>query len=145
MGAFTVLPLMAIPIIIYNVMAMAGATFTTVEALSARLNDPFQSVHMASGADWAITPGHALLAVALITLFFELLKSTGVGRAAIMNHALSMVLFIICLVEFMMFEAFATSVFFLIMLMALMDVMAGFIVTIASARRDFAVGEGFGD
>jgi len=145
MGLFTILPLMAIPIVIYNVMAWAGATFATAEELSLRLNEPFQSVQMASGAQWVITPGSALLAVALITLFFELLKSTGIGRAAIMNHALSMVLFIICLIEFLMFEAFATSVFFLIMLMALMDVMAGFIVTIASARRDFAVGEGFGD
>ncbi len=144
MGAFTILPLMVIPIIIYNIMALAGATFATVEELSMRLNEPFQSVQMASGANWQITPGHALLAVALITLFFELLKSTGVGRAAIMNHAFSMVLFIICLIEFMMLDAFATSVFFLITLMALMDVMAGFIVTIASARRDFAVGEGFG-
>jgi len=145
MGLFTILPLMAIPIVIYNIMAWAGATFATAEELSLRLNEPFQTVQMASGAEWTITPGSALLAVALITLFFELLKSTGIGRAAIMNHALSMVLFIICLIEFLMFEAFATSVFFLIMLMALMDVMAGFIVTIASARRDFAVGEGFGD
>jgi hypothetical protein len=145
MGIFTILPLMAIPIIIYNVMAWAGATFATAEELSLRLNEPFQTVQMASGAQWVITPGHALLAVALITLFFELLKSTGIGRAAIMNHAFSMILFIICLIEFLMFEAFATSVFFLITLMALMDVMAGFIVTIASARRDFAVGEGFGE
>jgi len=144
MGAFTVLPLMIIPIIIYNIMAFADATFATAEQLSTRLNEPFQSVQMASGASWVITPGHALMAVALVTLFFELLKSTGVGRAAIMNHAFSMILFIFCLIEFLMLEAFATSVFFLIMLMALMDVMAGFIVTIASARRDFAVGEGFG-
>ncbi|HHI89085.1 MAG TPA: hypothetical protein ENK01_03945, partial [Hellea balneolensis] len=86
-----------------------------------------------------------LIALSLCMLFFELLKSTGIGRAAIMNHAFSMVLFIICLVEFLMFGAFATSVFFLIMLMALMDVMAGFMVTIASARRDFAVSDGFGD
>ena len=54
-------------------------------------------------------------------------------------------LFIICLVEFLMFEGFATSVFFLIMLMTLMDVMAGFMVTIASARRDFNVTDGYGD
>jgi hypothetical protein len=43
-----------------------------------------------------------------------------------------------------MFHAFATSVFFLIMLMTLLDVMAGFMVTIASARRDFSVADGLG-
>ncbi len=145
MGLFTVLPLMIIPIVIYNIMAWAGATFASAEAVRARMNEEFLSVQMASGANWVITPGHGLIALALLMLFFELLKSTGIGRAAVMNHAFSMVLFIICLVEFLMFEAFATSIFFLIMLMALMDVMAGFMVTIASARRDFAVSDGFGD
>ncbi len=136
---------MLIPIIIYNVIAWGGAAFTTAEAVRDRMNVDFMSVPMASGANWVITPGHGLIALSLAMLFFELLKSTGIGRAAVMNHAFSMVLFIICLVEFLMFEAFATSVFFLIMLMALMDVMAGFMVTIASARRDFNVNEGFGD
>ncbi|MCF6220338.1 MAG: hypothetical protein L3J65_04420 [Robiginitomaculum sp.] len=145
MGFFTVIPLMIIPVVMYNVMAWAGATFASAEQVRLRLNEPFQSVHMASGADWVITPGHGLMALALVMLFFELLKSTGIGRAAVMNHAFSMVLFIICLVQFLMFEAFATSVFFLIMLMTLMDVMAGFMVTIASARRDFAISDGFGD
>ncbi len=145
MGLFTVLPLMIVPIVIYNIMAWAGATFASAEQVRLRLNEPFQSVHMASGADWVITPGHGLLTLALVMLFFELLKSTGIGRAAVMNHAFPMVLFIICLVEFLMFEAFATSVYFLIMLMALMDVMAGFMVTIASARRDINVSDGFGD
>ncbi len=145
MGVFTVLPLMIIPIFIYNVIAWGGATFATADAVRERMNETFKTVHMASGAEWVITPGDGLIALSLCMLFFELLKSTGIGRAAIMNHAFSMVLFIICLVEFLMFGAFATSVFFLIMLMALMDVMAGFMVTIASARRDFAVSDGFGD
>ncbi|PHS38443.1 MAG: hypothetical protein COA91_08035 [Robiginitomaculum sp.] len=145
MGLFTILPLMLVPIVVYNVMAWAGATFATTEAVRARMNEELLSVQVASGAQWVITPGHALIALSLFMLFFELLKSTGIGRAAIMNHAFSMVLFIICLVQFLMFDAFATSIFFLIMLMALMDVMAGFIVTIASARRDIAVGDGFGD
>ena len=99
---------------------------------------------MASGVPWDITPGHALITLSLIMLFFELLKSTGTGRAAVMNHAFSMVLFIVCIVEFLMFPAFATSVFFLVMLMSLLDVMAGFMVTIAAARRDFGVGVGYG-
>ncbi|PHR61622.1 MAG: hypothetical protein COA43_02505 [Robiginitomaculum sp.] len=141
MGLFSIIPLLIIPILIYNVISFGGATLTTAEAVRARMDVEFMSVPMASGAEWIITPGHGLVAMALVMLFFELLKSTGIGRAAVMNHAFSMVLFIICLVEFLMFDAFATSVFFLIMMMALMDVMAGFMVTIASARRDFNVVE----
>jgi hypothetical protein len=92
---------------------------------------------------WDLTPSDLLLAVSLVLLFIELLKSTGTGRSAITNHALSLVIFVICMIEFLLFAPFATSVFFLITVMALLDVLAGFIVTIVTARRDIAVGEGF--
>ena len=54
-----------------------------------------------------------------------------------------MMLFIVCLVQFLLLPNFATSAFFIIMVMTLLDVLAGVVVTIVSARRDFAVGEGF--
>jgi hypothetical protein len=142
---FTVFPLLTLPVLIYNVIAWGGAKFSSVDAVRARMDADTFFVPMTSGTSWAITPGHALIAVSLLMLFFELLKSTGTGRAAIINHAFSMVLFIICLIEFLLFPAFATSVFFLIMMMTLLDVMAGFIVTIVSARRDFGVSDGFAD
>jgi len=145
MGFFTVIPLMLVPVTIYNVIAWSGQTFTSADWVRARLDTDFISVPMASGAMWDITPGAALITLSLVLLFFELLKSTGTGRAAVMNHAFSMVIFIVCLVQFLMFPAFATSIFFMIMLMSLLDVMAGFMVTIAAARRDFGVGEGFVD
>ncbi len=145
MRIFTVFPLLLIPVAIYNVIALSGQEFASAEYVRARLDQDFQSIPMASDALWHITPGHALIALTVLFLFFELIKSTGTGRAAIMNHAFSMVLFIVCLVEFLMFQAFATSVFFLIMMMCLLDVMAGFIVTIVSARRDFGMAEGFMD
>jgi len=139
MKIFTIFPLLTLPVLIYNFMAWSGAAFTSAQAVRDRLNEDFLFVQMASGAEWTITPGHALICVGLLALFFELLKSTGIGRAAIVNHAFSMVLFIICLIEFLMLDAFATSVFFLITLMCLLDVMAGFIVTLAAARRDIGV------
>ena len=145
MRLFTVFPLLIVPVAIYNIIAVTGHEFSTAEAVRERMNVEFLSVPMASEALWTITPGHALIALTVLLLFFELLKSTGFGRAAIMNHAFSMILFIVCLVEFLMFRAFATSVFFLITMMTLLDVMAGFIVSISSARRDFAIGESFGD
>jgi hypothetical protein len=54
-----------------------------------------------------------------------------------------MVLFIVCLVQFLLVPNFTTSVFFVLMLMVLLDVLAGVIVTIVSARRDVAVGDGY--
>ena len=126
---------------LYNILAISGSAFSTAAEIRARLDTDFQSIPMISGSIWQITPGHMLITLSLIMLFFEMIKSTGTDHSAVMNHAFSMVLFIICLVEFLMFPAFGTSVFFIIGLMALLDVMAGFMVTIASARRDFSVGE----
>lgn len=139
MKLFTIFPLLIIPVAIYNVIAIGGTELMDAQAVLDRMDVNFLHIPMASGAVWAVTPGHALIALTILLLFFELLKSTGFGRAAIMNHAFSMVLFIICLIEFLMLPAFATSVFFLITLMTLLDVMAGFMVTIASARRDFSM------
>lgn len=145
MGIFTVIPLMLLPVMVYNVMAFSGQTFASVDFVRQRLEQDFMSVPMASGTTWDISPGALLIAFSLLMLFFELLKSTGTGRAAVINHAFSMLIFIVCLVEFLLLGAFATSIFFLITLMTLLDVMAGFIVTIASARRDFGVDGGFGE
>ena len=85
---------------------------------------------------WDVSFGTLLVLLALFFLFIELLKSTSTGTSAIFNHALSMLVFIICLVEFLLHPAFATSTFFIIMVMSLLDVLAGVVVTIVSARRD---------
>ena len=95
------------------------------------------AVTMTSGAQWTIGSGDLILFLGLILLFFELLKSTSSQRVAIVNHALSMALFVVCLVEFLLLPGFAGSVFFLILTMVLLDVLAGFIVTIIASRRDF--------
>ncbi len=53
-----------------------------------------------------------------------------------------MLLFVACLVEFIILPGFGTSVFLLLTLMCFIDVVAGFTVTISTARRDFGVEEG---
>ena len=133
---FAAFPLLALPVIVYNLLVLTlqgGLRATTAQA---DLGGQMFTIHMASGAAWAVSLGDLILAGALVVLFVELLKSTTSQRIAIINHTLSMVLFIICLVEFLLFPAFATSTFFLLILMVLLDFLAGFIVTVISARRD---------
>jgi hypothetical protein len=139
MGAiFNVFPLMLVPVLTYNIWAFAATAGSSDGGASVRqhLADVWIRVPMASGAEWAVSFGDVLLLLSLVLLFVELLKSTSTGTAAIFNHALSMLVFIICLVEFLLHPAFATSVFFVILVMALLDVLAGVVVTIISARRD---------
>jgi O-antigen ligase len=97
-------------------------------------------MNMPSGGTWSMGVGDLLVFFGLIFLFFELLKSTSSQKVAIINHALSMGLFVLCLLLFLLLPSFATSTFFLIMVMVLLDVMAGFIVTILTARRDLDIG-----
>ncbi len=139
MGAiFNVFPLILIPVLTYNIWAFGATAANNGDGAMVRqhLSDPWITMPMASGAEWLITFGDILVLLALILLFVELLKSTSTGTAAIFNHALSMLVFIICLVEFLLHPAFATSTFFVIWVMALLDVLAGVVVTIISARRD---------
>lgn len=138
---FAAFPLLALVVLIYNLVAavtLTGGLHATDAA--AQLGQQLFVIHMTSGALWPVSLGDLLLVGGLVVLFTELLKSTTSRRVAIINHSLSMILFIVCLVEFLLFQAFATSTFFLITLMVLLDVLAGFIVTIVSARRDVDFG-----
>ena len=141
-GALAAVPLLVLPVLFYNftaLMVLEGG-FSALNA-GARLAEPVASVPMGSGALWILSTGDVLVITALFVLFVELLKSTASRGTAIINHGLSMLLFIVCLMQFLLLEAFATSSFFLITLMVLLDVLAGFIVSIVAARRDFAVDE----
>ncbi|WP_395644702.1 hypothetical protein [Terricaulis sp.] len=147
MGAiFNVFPLILIPVLIYNIWAF-GSTAAGTAAVDVRrhLDERMFGVNMASqesvngvmtAVQWSVSFGDLMVLLALLLLFIELLKSTSTGTAAIFNHALSMLVFIICLVEFLLHPAFATTAFFLILVMSLLDVLAGVVVTIVSARRD---------
>ena len=57
-------------------------------------------------------------------LFIEFMKSRSISSINVLSHASSIFIFVISIVEFLIFPAFATSVFFLIMLMCLMDVVS---------------------
>jgi hypothetical protein len=134
---FAALPLLVLPVLLYNGLALTygfGAT-----DVGARMATELVQAPMASGSRWSVSLGDALIFFALVILFIELLKSTTSRRIAIINHSLSMILFIACLIEFLLFRAFATSAFFLLTAMVLLDVLAGFIVTIAAGRREIDI------
>jgi len=137
------LPLLVIPVVIYAIVILTGVVGTGgVAAAEQALRDPIFTIPMVSGSGWNIGSGDLILFLSLILLFFELLKSTSSQKVAIVNHALSMILFVACLVAFLLLKGFATSTFFLILTMIMLDVLAGFIVTIISARKDLEFGAG---
>ena len=135
------IPLLFIPVVIYAIFIGFGVLGSGgIAAAEQALGDPLFSIPMVSGTAWNVGTGDLILFLSLILLFFELLKSTSSQKVAIVNHALSMILFIFCLVAFLLFKGFATSTFFLILTMVMLDVLAGFIVTIIAARKDMDFG-----
>lgn len=124
-------PLLIVPFVIYNV-----AVFLFMGGSGAGWNGQLLSIPMMSGQSWAMTSGDLLLIVGLACLFFEVLKSTNTGRSSVIEHMLSMLVFVAFLVEFLLLSGAATSVFFILMMMAIFDVVAGFTVSITSAGRD---------
>ena len=137
------IPLLFIPVVIYAIIIGFGVLGSGgVAAAELALGDPLFSIPMVSGIAWNVGTGDLILFLSLILLFFELLKSTSSQKVAIVNHALSQILFVFCLVAFLLFKGFATSTFFLILTMVMLDVLAGFIVTIISARKDLDFASG---
>src|SRR5688572_25232661 len=102
---FAAIPLLLVPVLIYNLIALTLQGGLSAIDAAARMGEPLFSVRMTSHIDWVVSLGDLLLAASLVVLFVELLKSTTSQRIAIVNHALSMVLFVICLVEFLLAPA----------------------------------------
>lgn len=127
---FNVFPLLLIPVIVYALVATVfGVDMTSGVFVVPMVNTSLE-----------LTVGDTLIILAMVMLFIELIKSAGSGTATILNHGLSMGVFVICMALFLLVGSFGTAAFFLITLMTLMDTVAGFVVTIVSARRDLAVG-----
>lgn len=124
-------PLLVVPFAIYNMIAFLtpGMGWT----------DQVATVRLMSGQDWTVTPEDVLLAFAILLLSIEIMKATRVGMRTIVDHALSMVLFVGMLVEFLLVRQAGTSTFFILMVISLLDVMGGFTITARTAQRDIAI------
>jgi len=124
-------PLLVIPFAIYNMIAflMPGLNWT----------DKIASIHLMSGQDWTITTEDVLVGFAILLLAGEVMKATRISTRSIIDHILSLALFIAMLVEFLLVKQAGTSTFFLLMITSVVDVVAGFTVTTRTAQRDMMV------
>jgi hypothetical protein len=127
-------PLLLVPLIAYNFFA-----FLFMGGNPAGWKAELLSVPMVSGVPWSLTAGDLMLVLGLVCLFFEVLKSTNTGRGSVIEHMLSVLVFVVFLVEFLLVGAASCSVFFILMIMSLVDVTAGFTVSITGAGRDVSM------
>ena len=123
----TVIPLTILPWIIFNIVA-----FTLGYDVWDR---PIFSVTMISGQPWVFQIRDLMIIFGLACLFFEVLRSTSSGQRIITNHILSTVVLIVYVIEFIVVRVAAHSVFFILMVIAVFDVMSGFTITVKTAQR----------
>lgn len=121
-------PLLLIPFAIYNIIVflMPGVTFA----------DPLVSARMLSQIRMTVSAGDVLVVFAIVLLYIEILKATRIGNRSIVDHVLSLILFIAATAEFMLVPQAATSTFLLLLTVSFVDVVGGFSVTLRGAQRD---------
>ncbi len=137
MSILRAFPLLALPVALYNVFALGNGA---ADAMSVSLAHAIGRLPMPiTNAAWAIQLSDVFLFAGLIALFFEVVASSGSSDDVLMKHVLAMLLFVICLVEFLLLRPFATSTFFLLMVMVLLETIAGFIITTVAARKDIGM------
>jgi len=93
-----------------------------------------------SGRRIYVTVADVLLLVGVLCLWFEVFKATRTSGSAVVDHTLSLVVFVIYLIEFLIVPGVGNTTFLILTLMAFTDVVSGFTVTIFTAKRDFSIG-----
>ena len=130
------IPLLIFAFLLYNALALFPSDLSTDQFL----RQPLFAIPMLNGNEWIFSWGDLIILLLLVLLFFELLKATYTSSTSLLDHGLSMLVFVVCLIEFLMVKQAQTSVFFFIVVATLIDVIAGYTIGIRVARRDLSIG-----
>lgn len=126
------IPLMIVPLIVFNLVITGLAGVGGTEPWATELF----SMQMPSAATWRLTLGDLMVVLSLALLFFEIMKSTRTSNASVVDHLLSVFVFVAFLVEFLLVQSASHSLFFILMAMAFFDILASFTVSLRSAGHD---------
>src|SRR5947207_11767900 len=118
-------PLLLIPLAIYNiiVLLMPSVSFA----------DPLVRLTLVSGSEWSVTLSDLLLALGILMLLLEVFKGARPGAKYLTDHLLSLILFGAAAAEFVLWPKFGTSTYFLLVLLAMADFLAG--IALRARRR----------
>lgn len=131
---FGVFPLLALVLAAYNAIAFFAGEKTSDILTQIIINKPMQS-----GAVFTLAVEEILIIIALFLLFFEVFKSTRASDTTILEHFLSLLVFLTFLLEFIFWDKLTCASFLIVGLMSLLDVVSGFTISITAARRDIGL------
>lgn len=132
-------PMLLLAIILYNLVAFGGglAGYPDIAQILAH----GATLTVVSGDIWHITLGDGFVLLGFVFLFAEVIKAVASQVRAILNHALSVLIFILALAEFILLRGFSTSAFFFLTVMTLFDAVAGYAISMVAARHDLQLDE----
>lgn len=128
------IPLFTYVLIAANVVMLAGPVEQSM------LNVIVYEFTLPSNRAVILTISDAFILGSFFVLYIEVFKATRVSTATQLEHAFSLVVFVVALVQFLIVPRLGNVTFMIIMMAALMDVVIGFTVTISTAKRDFTLG-----
>ncbi|MCW2410913.1 MULTISPECIES: hypothetical protein [unclassified Sphingobium] len=131
-------PLLLIPVLIYNLVALfAGAPQPdqTEPALAAVMRGEAFTLPMLSGVVLMLSWGDMLLLLTIVFLLVEVVRSTRRGASSIANLLLTMAVFLLCAVEFLLLPRFVSATFFLLTMIVLLHGLTGLSLWLADRRH----------
>lgn len=134
MKLFLQLPLLAIILVIFNAIILNDPQSLHAGA------DPVFTLPLPSNASWQPNVSDLLVIGGVMLLYLELFKATRTSVGAIIEHVLSLLVFLVFLIQFIVYPPAANSTCVILMLISLLDVVGGFTISISTARRDMSFG-----
>jgi hypothetical protein len=121
------MPLLLIPIAIYNLLALIGG-------------NTLSSTHISLGYDnRGLSAGGLIVLLGIGLLCLEVIKSAYRGRGSVLDQILSIVLLIACTVQLFMFAYARTEWYVLLIALLAVDVVTALIVSLQSNGKDVYV------
>ena len=137
MNVFRYIPLMGVLLLVYNVLSQragGGDGFPW--------DSEWRILQLPTGAEVSFTYSEGFLALALVVLLIEIVKSTSASNFAIVEQILSMLVFVVFLTQFLNSEHAAEPTFLLLTIISFVEVLAGFVIMTKVAKRDISFGGG---
>jgi hypothetical protein len=122
-------PLLLIPLAIYNIIAFLMP--------DVRFDVPLVRVPLVSREVWAVSLGDMLVTLSVLLLLLEVIKAAR-GKY-LTDHLLSLLVFGAAAAEFVMWPKFASTTFFLLALLAMVEFISGIALRVKRAPRARAV------
>jgi hypothetical protein len=111
-------PLLLVALAIYNIIAFLMPGLGWGDALT--------RVRVYSGAEWTMSAGDMLVTLSVLLLLIEFLKAVRAGGKNLVDHGLSLLLFLGVTAEFVLVRQAGTAPFFVLTVICFVEFVVGF-------------------